>query len=182
MSNERPMNPGSSTLTEGLKRKRGRPKKQPQEGAVGPLPVKKPRGRPKGSKKMTTVSGQMVEPSAGKRPRGRPRKWVSTGFSPFLLLQSQILGDFQLCLLFSGSSSAMTFFQLNWPGNLAHQGSSGCLSSHPQIQFLKNSESPRVLLYVAKDLVVFHSTFPGLECQTRDSILSCTEGLSSQRS
>ncbi|XP_030356812.1 high mobility group protein HMGI-C-like isoform X4 [Strigops habroptila] len=76
MSNERPMNPGSSTLTEGLKRKRGRPKKQPQEGAVGPLPVKKPRGRPKGSKKMTTVSGQMVEPSAGKRPRGRPRKWA----------------------------------------------------------------------------------------------------------
>ncbi|XP_057263695.1 high mobility group protein HMGI-C-like isoform X1 [Pezoporus wallicus] len=75
MSNERPMNPGSSTLTEGLKRKRGRPKKQPQEGAVGPLPVKKPRGRPKGSKKVTTVSGQIVEPSAGKRPRGRPRKW-----------------------------------------------------------------------------------------------------------
>ncbi|XP_057263699.1 uncharacterized protein LOC130598362 isoform X3 [Pezoporus wallicus] len=60
MSNERPMNPGSSTLTEGLKRKRGRPKKQPQEGAVGPLPVKKPRGRPKGSKKVTTVSGQIA--------------------------------------------------------------------------------------------------------------------------
>ncbi|CAM9359481.1 unnamed protein product [Bubo scandiacus] len=75
MSNERPMNPSSSTLSEGLKRKRGRPKKQPQEEAVGPLPVKKPRGRPKGSKKETTVSGQMVEPSAGKRPRGRPRKW-----------------------------------------------------------------------------------------------------------
>ncbi|XP_065543210.1 high mobility group protein HMGI-C-like isoform X1 [Lathamus discolor] len=75
MSNERPMNPGSSTLAGGLKRKRGRPKKQPQEGAVGPLPVKKPRGRPKGSKKVTTESGQMVEPSTGKRPRGRPRKW-----------------------------------------------------------------------------------------------------------
>ncbi|XP_035750663.1 high mobility group protein HMGI-C-like isoform X2 [Egretta garzetta] len=75
MSNERPMNPSSSTLTEGLKRKRGRPKKQPQEETVGPLPVKKPRGRPKGSKKVTTVSGQMGEPSAGKRPRGRPRKW-----------------------------------------------------------------------------------------------------------
>ncbi|KAM6121252.1 uncharacterized protein FYW35_005050 [Pterocles gutturalis] len=74
MSNERPVTPGSSMLTEGLKRKRGRPKKQPQE-AVGPLPAKKPRGRPKGSKKVTT--GQMVEPSAGKRPRGRPRKWVS---------------------------------------------------------------------------------------------------------
>ncbi|KAM6344627.1 uncharacterized protein FN964_010294 isoform 3-T10 [Alca torda] len=74
MSNERPVNPGSSTLTEGLKRKRGRPKKQPQEEIVGPLPAKKPRGRPKGSKKVTTVSGQMVEPS-GKRPRGRPRKW-----------------------------------------------------------------------------------------------------------
>lgn len=27
---------------------------------MGPLPVKKPRGRPKGSKKVTTVSGQMV--------------------------------------------------------------------------------------------------------------------------
>ncbi|XP_063203861.1 high mobility group protein HMGI-C-like isoform X2 [Chroicocephalus ridibundus] len=74
MSNERPVNPSSSTLTEGLKRKRGRPKKQPQEEAVGPLPAKKPRGRPKGSKKVTTVSGQTVEPS-GKRPRGRPRKW-----------------------------------------------------------------------------------------------------------
>ncbi|KAM9226999.1 uncharacterized protein RG961_006145 [Leptosomus discolor] len=74
MSNERPVNPGSSTLTEGLKRKRGRPKKQPQE-AVGPLPVKKPRGRPKGSRKVTTVSGEMVESSSGKRPRGRPRKW-----------------------------------------------------------------------------------------------------------
>ncbi|XP_061213293.1 high mobility group protein HMGI-C-like isoform X1 [Neopsephotus bourkii] len=75
MSNKGPVNPGSSTLTEGLKRKRGRPKKQPQEGAVGPLPVKKPRGRPKGSKKVTTVSEKVVEPSAGKRPRGRPRKW-----------------------------------------------------------------------------------------------------------
>ncbi|KQK83491.1 high mobility group protein HMGI-C-like protein [Amazona aestiva] len=48
-----------------------------EEGALGPLPVKKPRGRPKGSKKVTTVSGRMVEPSAGKRPRGRPRKWES---------------------------------------------------------------------------------------------------------
>lgn len=67
MSNERLENPGPSPLTEGLKRKRGRPKKQPQEEAVGPLPEKKPRGRPKGSKK--------VEPPAGKRPRGRPRKW-----------------------------------------------------------------------------------------------------------
>ncbi|XP_032840023.1 high mobility group protein HMGI-C-like [Tyto alba] len=75
VSNERPVSPGSSTLIEGLKRKRGRPKKQPQEKAVGPLPVKKPRGRPKGSKKVTTVSGEIVEPSAGKRPRGRPRKW-----------------------------------------------------------------------------------------------------------
>ncbi|KAK2534540.1 high mobility group protein HMGI-C-like protein [Columba livia] len=61
MSNERPVNPGSSTLTKDLKRKRGRPKKQPQEEVVGPLPVKKPRGRPKGSKKVTTVSGQMPQ-------------------------------------------------------------------------------------------------------------------------
>ncbi|XP_014808985.1 PREDICTED: high mobility group protein HMGI-C-like [Calidris pugnax] len=74
MSNEGPVNPGTSTVPEGLKRKRGRPKKQPQEEAVGPLPAKKPRGRPKGSKKVTAVSGQMVE-SSGKRPRGRPRKW-----------------------------------------------------------------------------------------------------------
>ncbi|XP_025910810.1 high mobility group protein HMGI-C-like isoform X2 [Apteryx rowi] len=72
-NNERPVNPASSPLTECLKRKRGRPKKQPQE-AVGPLPMKKPRGRPKGSKKVNAVS-QMVEPSAEKRPRGRPRKW-----------------------------------------------------------------------------------------------------------
>ncbi|XP_053932821.1 uncharacterized protein LOC128853277 isoform X2 [Cuculus canorus] len=61
MSNERPVTPGSSTLAEGVKRKRGRPKKQPQEEAVGPLPVKKPRGRPKGSKKVTTVSGEMPQ-------------------------------------------------------------------------------------------------------------------------
>ncbi|XP_021265133.1 high mobility group protein HMGI-C-like isoform X4 [Numida meleagris] len=67
MNDERLENPGPSPLTEGLKRKRGRPKKQLQEEAVGPLPEKKPRGRPKGSKK--------VEPPAGKRPRGRPRKW-----------------------------------------------------------------------------------------------------------
>ncbi|XP_057263698.1 uncharacterized protein LOC130598362 isoform X2 [Pezoporus wallicus] len=75
MSNERPMNPGSSTLTEGLKRKRGRPKKQPQEGAVGPLPVKKPRGRPKGSKKVTTVSGQIPQPVAkgGASREGNPQ-------------------------------------------------------------------------------------------------------------
>ncbi|XP_061213297.1 uncharacterized protein LOC133214417 isoform X2 [Neopsephotus bourkii] len=64
MSNKGPVNPGSSTLTEGLKRKRGRPKKQPQEGAVGPLPVKKPRGRPKGSKKVTTVSEKVPQPVA----------------------------------------------------------------------------------------------------------------------
>jgi len=30
MNTERPVNASSSTLTEGLKRKRGRPKKQPQ--------------------------------------------------------------------------------------------------------------------------------------------------------
>ncbi|XP_055564144.1 uncharacterized protein LOC130147862 isoform X1 [Falco biarmicus] len=93
MSNERPVNPDTSTLTEGLKRKRGRPKKQPQEEALGPLPVKKPRGRPKGSKKVTAVSGQMVGPSAGKRPRGRPRKWASlekTVPGPAKLL---VLGD-----------------------------------------------------------------------------------------
>ncbi|XP_064012573.1 AAC-rich mRNA clone AAC11 protein-like [Pogoniulus pusillus] len=74
MSNEKPVNPSSPTPTEGLKRKRGRPKKQPEEEDVGPLPEKKPRGRPKGSKKVTTGSGQMVEPPAAKRPRGRPRK------------------------------------------------------------------------------------------------------------
>ncbi|XP_032303220.1 high mobility group protein HMGI-C-like isoform X2 [Coturnix japonica] len=67
MSNERPENPDPSPLTESLKRKRGRPKKQTQEEALGPVLEKKPRGRPKGSKK--------VEPPAGKRPRGRPRKW-----------------------------------------------------------------------------------------------------------
>lgn len=59
-----------------------------------------------------------VEPSAGKRPRGRPRKWVSTVFCPFPLLQSQILGDFQLHLFFPGSLPTMTFFQPRWPENL----------------------------------------------------------------
>lgn len=33
-----------------------------------------------------------VEPPAGKRPRGRPRKWVSTAFSPFLILHPQSPG------------------------------------------------------------------------------------------
>ncbi|XP_015496868.1 uncharacterized protein LOC107210488 isoform X2 [Parus major] len=85
MSNEGPENPIASTLTEGMKRKRGRPKKKPQEDGgntavipqdgVEPQPVKKPRGRPKGSKKLTTITGGMKDPSAGKRPRGRPRKW-----------------------------------------------------------------------------------------------------------
>ncbi|KAF4803429.1 high mobility group protein HMGI-C-like protein [Turdus rufiventris] len=66
MSNERPENP-NSTLSEGLKRKRGRPKKQPQEDggntavipedAVEPQPAKKRRGRPKGSKKATGLTG-----------------------------------------------------------------------------------------------------------------------------
>ncbi|CAN8186005.1 unnamed protein product [Coccothraustes coccothraustes] len=74
MSNKGEENPISSTLTQGLKRKRGRPKKQPQD-AVEPQPVKKPRGRPKGSKKMTALTGGTAEPSAGKRRRGRPRKW-----------------------------------------------------------------------------------------------------------
>ncbi|XP_032927094.1 high mobility group protein HMGI-C-like [Catharus ustulatus] len=85
MSNERPQNPNSSTLTEGLKKKRGRPKKQPQEDggntavipqdAVEPQPVKKPRGRPKGNKKASGLTGGTAKPSAGKRQRGRPRKW-----------------------------------------------------------------------------------------------------------
>ncbi|XP_066182974.1 high mobility group protein HMG-I/HMG-Y-like [Sylvia atricapilla] len=85
MSNERPENPISSALTGGLKRKRGRPKKETQEDggntaitpqdAVESQPVKKPRGRPKGSKKVTALTGGTAEPPAGKRPRGRPRKW-----------------------------------------------------------------------------------------------------------
>ncbi|XP_021265131.1 high mobility group protein HMGI-C-like isoform X2 [Numida meleagris] len=83
MNDERLENPGPSPLTEGLKRKRGRPKKQLQEEAVGPLPEKKPRGRPKGSKK--------VEPPAGKRPRGRPRKWVSAVLGPSPLVQPQLV-------------------------------------------------------------------------------------------
>ncbi|XP_021265130.1 high mobility group protein HMGI-C-like isoform X1 [Numida meleagris] len=91
MNDERLENPGPSPLTEGLKRKRGRPKKQLQEEAVGPLPEKKPRGRPKGSKKVSSVTGQMVEPPAGKRPRGRPRKWVSAVLGPSPLVQPQLV-------------------------------------------------------------------------------------------
>ncbi|GAB0194657.1 high mobility group protein HMGI-C-like [Grus japonensis] len=60
---------------------------------VGPLPAKKPRGRPKGSKKVTTVSGQMVEPSDGKRPRGRPRKWASLEKTVPDLAKLLVLGD-----------------------------------------------------------------------------------------
>nr|XP_006127682.1 high mobility group protein HMGI-C-like [Pelodiscus sinensis]XP_006127683.1 high mobility group protein HMGI-C-like [Pelodiscus sinensis]XP_006127684.1 high mobility group protein HMGI-C-like [Pelodiscus sinensis]XP_006127685.1 high mobility group protein HMGI-C-like [Pelodiscus sinensis]XP_006127686.1 high mobility group protein HMGI-C-like [Pelodiscus sinensis]XP_014431235.1 high mobility group protein HMGI-C-like [Pelodiscus sinensis]XP_025042789.1 high mobility group protein HMGI-C-lik len=79
-SNEKQMD--SSPLLEPPKRKRGRPKKQPQE-LLGPLPLKKPRGRPKGSKKLSSSAGQTVESSAEKRPRGRPRKW------PQLLIQKK---------------------------------------------------------------------------------------------
>ncbi|XP_071405820.1 high mobility group protein HMGI-C-like [Pithys albifrons albifrons] len=75
MSSTRPENSTSPTPTEGQKRKRGRPKKQPQKDTVEPLAEKKSRGRPKGSKKMTTVTEEMAEPPAGKRGRGRPRKW-----------------------------------------------------------------------------------------------------------
>lgn len=44
---------------------------------MGPLPVKKPRGRPKGSKKVTTVSGQIVRVNGlhsfmGEREAGCP--------------------------------------------------------------------------------------------------------------
>ncbi|XP_078241612.1 uncharacterized protein LOC144586749 isoform X1 [Pogona vitticeps] len=66
---------GPALPTELPKRKRGRPRKQPQDPA-GPLPPKKPRGRPKGSKKLNTGSGQMVHTMAEKKPRGRPRKWL----------------------------------------------------------------------------------------------------------
>ncbi|XP_027742303.1 high mobility group protein HMGI-C-like isoform X2 [Empidonax traillii] len=75
MSNERPDNPVSSIPTEGQKKKRGRPRKQPQEDTMERLSETKPRGRPKGSKKRTTVTGETAEPPAEKRPRGRPRKW-----------------------------------------------------------------------------------------------------------
>ncbi|XP_039337496.1 high mobility group protein HMGI-C-like isoform X2 [Mauremys reevesii] len=81
-SNEKQIDPDSSPLPEPPKRKRGRPKKQPQE-LLGPLPLKKPRGRPKGSKKRSASGGQTVESSAEKRPRGRPRKW------PQLLIQEK---------------------------------------------------------------------------------------------
>lgn len=43
MSNERPVNPSSSPLTEGLKRKRGRPKKQPR------VSVHHPKSLPEGA-------------------------------------------------------------------------------------------------------------------------------------
>ncbi|XP_072791016.1 uncharacterized protein [Taeniopygia guttata] len=80
MSNEGPENPISSTLTQGLKRKRGRPKKQPQEDggntaaipqdAEEPQPVKKPRGRPKGSKKMTVPTGGMTQAAVQEESQG----------------------------------------------------------------------------------------------------------------
>ncbi|XP_027556767.1 AAC-rich mRNA clone AAC11 protein-like isoform X2 [Neopelma chrysocephalum] len=75
MSNERPENPVLSAPTEGQKKKRGRPRKQPQEDTVERPSETKPRGRPKGSKKKTTVTEETAEPPAGKRRRGRPRKW-----------------------------------------------------------------------------------------------------------
>ncbi|XP_070591904.1 high mobility group protein HMGI-C-like isoform X2 [Erythrolamprus reginae] len=55
----KPTAPATTILTEQPKRKRGRPRKQPQDPA-GPLPPKKPRGRPKGSKKRSASCGQML--------------------------------------------------------------------------------------------------------------------------
>ncbi|XP_025060170.1 high mobility group protein HMGI-C-like [Alligator sinensis] len=74
-NNEKQMDPGSSPPPELPKRKRGRPKKQPQQEPEELVPLKKPRGRPKGSKKLNTTSGQTVDSPLAKRPRGRPRKW-----------------------------------------------------------------------------------------------------------
>ncbi|KAJ7316696.1 hypothetical protein JRQ81_002858 [Phrynocephalus forsythii] len=73
----KPTGQGSPLPTELPRRKRGRPRKQPQE-PVEPLPPKKPRGRPKGSKKLNAGAGQMasVHTVAEKKPRGRPRKWL----------------------------------------------------------------------------------------------------------
>ncbi|KAM3848435.1 uncharacterized protein M6D78_005092 [Vipera latastei] len=71
----KPIAPASPILTEQPKRKRGRPKKQPQD-PTGPLPPKKPRGRPKGSKKRSAGCGLMGHISTAKKPRGRPRKWL----------------------------------------------------------------------------------------------------------
>ncbi|XP_066051660.1 high mobility group protein HMG-I/HMG-Y-like [Chamaea fasciata] len=119
MSNVRPENPMSSTLTEGLKRKRGRPKKQTQEDggntgsvpqdAVESQPVKKPRGRPKGSKKVTVLTGGTAEPPAGKRPRGRPRKW------PQAVVQE---GESQ-------GGNPLESSDLNWNSAPATQGTTG---------------------------------------------------------
>ncbi|XP_034022191.1 high mobility group protein HMGI-C-like [Thalassophryne amazonica] len=57
------------------RRGRGRPRKEQQE-PVGPPAVKRPRGRPLGSKnKGPRTTQKKVEPVGEKRRRGRPRKW-----------------------------------------------------------------------------------------------------------
>ncbi|XP_008103262.1 high mobility group protein HMGI-C [Anolis carolinensis] len=70
-----PVGPEPAIMNDVPKRKRGRPRKQPQETS-DPLPPKKPRGRPRGSKKLSAGNGQMLHASVEKRPRGRPRKWL----------------------------------------------------------------------------------------------------------
>ncbi|XP_054831192.1 high mobility group protein HMG-I/HMG-Y-like [Eublepharis macularius] len=55
----------SAPLTEQPKRKRGRPRKLPEESA-GPLLPKKPRGRPKGSKELHAGGRQKVHASTEK--------------------------------------------------------------------------------------------------------------------
>ncbi|XP_060094802.1 high mobility group protein HMGI-C-like [Heteronotia binoei] len=67
----------SASLTEQPKRKRGRPRKLPQESS-GPSPPKKPRGRPKGCKELSVSGRKKILASAEKKPRGRPRKWLVT--------------------------------------------------------------------------------------------------------
>ncbi|XP_067863528.1 high mobility group AT-hook 1a isoform X1 [Heptranchias perlo] len=61
-----------------LKRGRGRPRKQPQEPTGAPTP-KRPRGRPRGSKnKVSSKSGRKSGGAGGTKPRGRPKKLMTT--------------------------------------------------------------------------------------------------------
>ncbi|XP_077984219.1 high mobility group protein HMG-I/HMG-Y-like [Glandiceps talaboti] len=60
------------------KKGRGRPRKIQETKTSDEPVVKRPRGRPPGSKGKNKKQKKKEEPTGPKRPRGRPRKWTVT--------------------------------------------------------------------------------------------------------
>ncbi|XP_005989513.1 high mobility group protein HMGI-C [Latimeria chalumnae] len=96
------------------KRGRGRPRKEQREPSGEPAP-KRPRGRPKGSKnkKPSKAAQKKPEATGEKRPRGRPRKWVSV-----LVLTLNCIDMLQV-VIFALSPTFMGYSEFNYENQLA---------------------------------------------------------------